>query len=242
MNRIGTWSLVLLLITAGAPGLRAQRTHTNGGATVERDGVVITKLAGHTLYIPKGYISSFVGYAGYVQIHALLPCLEPETNRNIREFNPLGYGRVLTANLDTWDSHYPEGKQILDSAIEDSKIDQNYNPKLRGYSIGPRKVDHSKFELYRNILTSKDVFTLPGTYPLFVTSCDMIPKFSASPGCYVQERIWGNVRLDYWYARSYIEADINNSLSIEARLRSLFDSFLNPEVRSTHKPETETCK
>lgn len=204
--------------------------------------MIITELAGHTLYIPKGYVSSFMGYAGHVQIHALLPCLEPETEENRQEFHPLGHGRVLIANLDAWDPHYLEGKRLLDAYVEESQHAQERDTSLRGIEIGPIPLGRTGFDKYRDLLSSLDLFTRPGTHPLFVVYCNTKSKFLVSPSCHVHERIWGDVRLYYWYGRSNIEDNVPDTLTIERHLRSLLDSFTNHGPKPEQQAQGRKCK
>lgn len=84
--------------------------------------IVVTQIGDHILHIPKGYVDLFLGYAGYVQIHALLPCLEPETTANTAEFHRVDPGKILTATLNAWASNYLDGKQLLEAHIGNSKF------------------------------------------------------------------------------------------------------------------------
>ena len=245
MSRIGTWSLVLLLITAGAPGLRAQRTHTNGGAAVERNGVVVTKLAGHTLYIPKGYVSSFMGYAGYLEIHALLPCLLPETEANTNQFHQNTFGHVLRAVLNPFsDAPYRIGQNLLENHVKNSEYylanhgAQNPGRKVPESEIGPISVPNSKLTLYRDLLLKEDVFVLPDSKPLLVVTCSRRTRFVRYPICLVREKILQDIHIQYSYDRSFVDISADNAAEIDHRLRNLIRSFLTQDRVNG----SESCK
>ena len=122
-------AIVLIVGILTSCGARAQRSHVNGGEAVQVGGMIVTHLAGHTLTIPTGYVSSFMGYANNVQIRALLPCLVPETPENTAEFHKNTYGRVLTANLNPLsDNPYRSGQVLLDKINEDSAFAKSGQP------------------------------------------------------------------------------------------------------------------
>jgi hypothetical protein len=117
------------------------QTNTNGGNATEVGDVIVTRLAGHTLYIPKGYVSGF--NAGNVQIQAMLPCLLPKTPENAAEFRAYwhiahGSARMLTATLSPLDEMpYQMGKAWLDIELNNSKefneyVQRGEHPEQRG--------------------------------------------------------------------------------------------------------------
>ena len=90
--------ICLLLLTAIAlrPGSAFCAEADSGSAEVTRT------VGDVTLHIPQGYINTRDGYQGpmgYVNIHALLPCLVPEGSNNSSEFHQNTRGNVLTAIL-----------------------------------------------------------------------------------------------------------------------------------------------
>lgn len=76
-----------------------------------------------TLHVPRGYIDGADGYQqafDYVHLHALLPCLLPETEANQAEFHKNTIGPVMTLILSRWDDHDLTGQPLLDMLKEPS--------------------------------------------------------------------------------------------------------------------------
>ena len=222
-------------------GVAQAQSNINGGDAKQVGDTIVTHLGDHTLYIPKGYVSSIMGFAGTVEIHALLPCLLPETPESVAEFRaPLegkGFGRILTADLTAYsDMPHRVGQALLDERIklsafaksgqEYSKFNATYDPKHRDPSIGPYPVPNSKFVVYDDALLGRDIFVLPGSDPLLVLDCTRWDKFVVSPECVSVERAPGDLHVKYNYSRSFVEND--ESAAIDTRLQHLLASFLTP--------------
>lgn len=244
------WALCLAIGAHTVVPSYAQQSHINGGDSSRIGDVIITHLAGHTLYIPKGYVSSFIGYAGNVQIHTLLPCLVPETAENASDFHNTNYGRVLTANLNPFsDSPYRVGQVLLDEKIRMSAFARNaaetgnsdfaefertYNPEHRDPSIGPNPIPGSKLVQYDDALMHRDIFVLPGSAPLFVVDCSRRTNSTANSECSVFERAPGDLHVWYWYDRtSFGDLGVDTVATIDARLQRLLASFLTPVPKTT---------
>ena len=210
------------------------------GAGGQAGAIIVRQIGSHVFHIPKGYISSFLGYAGYVQIHALLPCLDPETSENTEEFHRVDPGRILIATLNVWGSHYLEGEQLLKTHIENSQFVQGRHPAERQIDIGPTDVSGTNFLSYKDILLNRSLFTLRGSHPLFLVDCDNA-KYVPFPTCSLWKRILGGVRLYYWYSRFFLDQDMNNSIKIDARLLKLFSSFLDDPQQREQLHKGETC-
>jgi len=230
-------------VTLGtAPVLFWILTAVAAAPTARADAFTTTQIAGHTLYVPKSYESSFMGYAGNLQIRALLPCLDPETAENSAEFHRNDIGRIVVARLVAWEGHALEGQQLLDTHITNSQFVKERHPDKREIDTGPTPVPGTNFLSYKDILVDSDLFALSNSHPLFLVNCDTHSR-NVPPGiCKVWEKIWGNVRLEYWYGRSFVDRDINNSIRIDARLRRLLSSFLTPALETKQPREEETCK
>ena len=194
------WSkcAVIMLAFWMASGIaHAQRSHINGGDAAEVGDLVVTHLAGHTLYVPKGYINSLLGYADNIMIHALLPCLVPETDENAAEFRQASIGKRIEVRLTTWESHSLEGQQLLDTDIANSEFVKERRPDQKEIDTGPKPVPGTGLVAYKDLLLSVDVFVLRDSHPLFLVRCAMHAPWLPSHMCKVWERIWGNVRLEY---------------------------------------------
>jgi hypothetical protein len=248
---------MVVLISALASGRsQAQQSHINGGDSVRVGDTIVTHLAGHTLAIPRGYVSSFIGYAGHVQIHALLPCLVPETAENASEFHKANYGRVLRANPNPFsDAPYRDGQALLDEKIRMSAFTKNaaetkdpdfarfektHNPEHRDPSIGPNPTRGSKLVQYDDALMHRDIFVLPGSAPLLVVECSRRTSSTANSECSVFERAPGDLHLWYWYDRtSFGDSDVDAVAPIDARLQRLLESFLTATPKQTACSKTE---
>ena len=113
----------------------SQGTDASPSSGAVSDKIVIKKLGDHILYIPKGYLSSFLGYSGYVQIHALMPCLLPETSENAEEFHSDSMKNILIATLSMWDYHMLTYKNLLGLYISESLYEKLDNSSLNNESI-----------------------------------------------------------------------------------------------------------
>jgi hypothetical protein len=252
--------LILACICLLFGGLAAAaQTNTNGGNATEIDGVIVTQLGGHTLYIPKGYVSSFMGYAGNVQIQALLPCLLPETPENTAEFRVLheknGFRRLLLATLSPLDEMpYQMGKAWLDIELKNSKEFNEYAqgvaPEQVQTDIGPTVIPSKRLVAYKDTLLGYDIFVLPGSDPLFIVDCKMHSDknplhFIPSPTCGVREKALSNLHLDYTYDRTMnVDPDVDMAITIDDRLQRLLTSFLAPPAKTDSPSDATggTCK
>ena len=222
------------------------------------DEIVVKKLGDHVLYIPKGYLSSFLGYSGYVQIHALLPCLLPETSENTAAFHKTGMENILIANLSMWYYNNITGEQLLGVYIANSLYAIMNVPKLENKGIYFGRIENTDLFLLKNFFgNNTDIFVRPKPLPLFFFACDEPASgpIAFSPGCSVRERIFGDnvsihdekkmngdVLLEYHYRRSFINQDINNGIKIDEKLRSLLDSFLKAPESNNQKNQGGTCQ
>lgn len=111
------------------------------------DEIVVKKLGDHVLYIPKGYVSSFLGYSGYVQIQALLPCFSPETDENTTEFHKASMENILIATLSMWNYRDLVGENLLGMYIYYSLYAIMSHPSLKNESIYVGRVDNT--DLYQ---------------------------------------------------------------------------------------------
>jgi hypothetical protein len=247
MNAIRCVVWALLLFSTSAAGSGASRWDAVHAAAQSSGGgdntaqVVVRTVGDRTLFIPHGYVSSFLGYAGYVQIHALLPCLQPETPENKAEFHKSATGGVLTATLSEWDNRYRVGQQWLDTHVKNSEFVKSRDPSKRYLDTGPSNVPGTNFLLYKDILLQLDVFVLENSEPLFVLDCNLQSQFPF-PNCSVSEKFVGSLRLQYSFDRSFVDTGINNSITIDTRLRRLLESFLTPMPDNVQTREGETCK
>lgn len=198
----------------------------NGNATEDLVGTV----GGVTLHVPRGYIDAADGYQrafGYIKLHALLPCLLPETAANRAEFHKNTIGPVMTLILSQWDQHNLTGQALLD-ALKDGSKNWRPSPKPNG------------FENYYADLLRQDVFALKGSDPLFIIQCWRHADVPF-PSCGVRERIWNTVLLEYRYDRSFIDNSIGNSIEIDRNVHKLLNSFLMPSATSDNN-KTGICK
>lgn len=232
----------LLLWLLAATVVSAWQAVMLPAAGAQPEAMAVVEISGHTLRVPKGYVSSLMGYAGYLQIRALLPCLTPETTENAAEFHRNDPGRILVATLNAWDSHYLEGRQILNFHIADSQFVKDRYPEKRKLNTGPFPVGRTDFLSYKDIMIQRDLFVLSGSHPLFLVDCSMRSQTLPFPTCDVREKIWGDVRLYYWYARTLVDQDVNNGIAIDARLRRLLSSFLLPTSENEQPYEGGSCK
>ena len=109
------------------------------------DEIVVKKLGDHVLYIPKGYLSSFLGYSGYVQIHAFMPCLLPETDENAMKFQSMD--NILIATLSMWDYLNLTGEHLLGLYMSQSLYAIISHPSLKNESIFAGRIDNT--DLYQ---------------------------------------------------------------------------------------------
>jgi hypothetical protein len=252
MRRHALSVIVLLIAGLAIDPSQAQQSHINGGDSTQVGGTIVTHLAGHTLTIPKGYVSSFMGYAGNVQIRALLPCLQPETAENTAEFHKTTYGRILTANLNPFsDNPYRVGQVLLDKKIELSAFARSgepdygefiktYDPKHRDPAIGPNSVPGSKFVVYDDAFLKRDIFVLPNSALLLVIDCVRRIGGVGHTSCEVGERALGNLYLWYWYdGGQFVDPDVDFAATIDARLQRLLESFLTATPKQTACDETQ---
>jgi hypothetical protein len=238
----------IALVLSGLVGnrIQAEPSRVNGGDNAQVGDLFVTHLSGHTLYIPKGYISSFMGYASHLQIRALLPCLEPETPKNANEFHKNTYGLVLTANLNPFsDNPYRVGQALLDKDIELSAFAKSgqldygefiktYDREYRDPTIGPYPVPGSRFVLYDDALMKRDIFVLPGSDPLLVIECQRYAGFVGHTECETRERALGDLHLWYWYdGRPFVDPDVDFAATIDERLQRLLESFLTSTPKRT---------
>ena len=230
------------------------KTSSENGAV--SDEIIVRKLGDHVLYIPKGYLSSFLGYSGYVQIHALLPCLLPETDENAMKFQSMD--NILIATLSMWDYLNLTGEHLLGLYMSQSLYAIISHPSLKNESIFAGRIDNTDlYQLKDFFLGTSDIFVRPKPLPLFLFKCDGPDRspFPAAPNCSVRERIFedqtkihderkmnGDILLEYHYRRSFINQDINNGIKIDEKLRSLLDSFLKAPESNNQKNQGGTCQ
>jgi hypothetical protein len=252
MRRRVLAAIVVLIGVLASGRSQAQQSHINGGDSARVGHTIVTHLAGRTLTIPSGYVSSLMGYAGNVQIRALLPCLLPETSQNTAEFHKTTFGRVLTANLNPFsDNPYRVGQVQLDEIIKLSAFAKSrqsdyaefvktYDPEHRDAAIGPNAVPGSKFVVYDDVLLKRDIFVLPSSVPLLVIQCVRHIGSVGHTGCDVHERALGNLYLWYWYdGGRFIDPDVDFAATIDARLQRLLESFLTARPKQTACDTTE---
>jgi hypothetical protein len=236
-----------LLPLLGSLAADAQ-TNTNGGNATEVGDVIVTRLAGHTLYIPKGYVTGF--NAGDVKIQAMLPCLLPETPKNAAEFRAfwhVGHGsaRMLIATLSPLDEMpYQMGKAWLDIELKNSKefneylLQEHHTEQLQA-DIGPTVIPGKRLVAYKDTLLGYDIFVLPGTDPLFIVDCKMHSDknpmhFIPFPTCGAREKALDNLHLDYFYDRTAnVDPNVDMAITIDDRLQRLIKSFLTPPAKQS---------
>jgi hypothetical protein len=210
-----------------------QTVAPSDGGTPDTAQFVVKTLAGHTFFIPRGYVSSFLAYPGYVQIHALMPCLQPENAENSREFHNNTWGRKVIATLSSWDSHFPSNEKLLAIHIMNSSKMKSTRPTMKDIDIGPIDVPGTSFILYRDIMLSLDIFVPGGPDPPILLMCNMHSQYVPFPSCSAREKILGSIRLEYQYSRSFIDDDINESTTIDTGIHRLLDSFSKPGLKLT---------
>lgn len=235
------------------PGTDAvQQSAPGDGATAEAGRIVVRQIGDHTLYIPEGYISAFLGYSGYAQIHALLPCFLPETPENSAQFHTNTWGNILTATLSAWRPNELTGAQLLGVYVAQS-LDAKVNipfKKKRTLFVG--RIGKTRLFLLKDLLSDQDIFVLAGSIPLFIFACDE-PRPTSSlkfyPSCFARENIWGNdaagtggALLEYRYSRSFVDSSLENGLTFDERLRKLLNSFRMPKTADSWVEQGGACK
>ena len=126
----------------------SQGDKTSSGNGAVSDEIIVKKLGDHVLYIPKGYLSSFLGYSGYVQIHALLPCLLPETDENAMKFQSMD--NILIATLSMWDYLNLTGEHLLGMYISESLEAIMDKQSLKNESIFAGRVENTDLFLIKD--------------------------------------------------------------------------------------------
>ena len=224
----------------------AQGAGSPRGAGAQAGEVVVTQIGGHIFHIPQGYVSTFLGYAGYVQIQTLLPCLLPETPENTAEFHTNTWGKRVIATLSKWDYHNLTGAQWLGVLIQDSLFAKLKNESMKDKTIFIRQIGRTDLFWLKNLFAygGSDIFVRVGSEPLFLFECaahreDPWPYF---PSCSVREKMWGDVLLEYRYDRSFIDEDVENGIKIDERLHGLLESFMTTTPVNNKMQQGGTCK
>lgn len=199
------------------------------GANADRSEptqMVEVQIATHTLQIRAGYVSGFLGYTGYAQIHALLPCLLPEDKSNSPEFHKVGPGQVLIATLSQWKDSQIEGQALLDVYRGHTAfVRRSTSEQLAPYPE-PNKIPGTHFITFKDELLSSDIYAarrMDGS--MLILRCSIKDGLLRYPVCVVAERLWGDVLLEYSFSRSFIEDNVENSSVIDDRLRRLLSMF-----------------
>lgn len=214
-------------------GFEVTDLQANDGVLAEATppaGEIVTKeLDGRVFHIPKGYIDPFNGYAGYVSIHALLPDFGPETPANTKEFHTDTFGNIVSATLSHWTSDNLTGKKLLELYIDNSLPKDEPHSTSRG--VGDLGVPFgNNFVVYKDLLFYEDIFVRKDSDYLLMIACKRYTEVPF-PDCYVRERMWGTLLLEYRYSRSFIDDDIENSIKINAGLHRLLGSFLSETMK-----------
>ena len=202
-------------------------THISSASPEDADAVVTKQVGGHTFYIPRGYLSNFLGYGGYFQVHALLPCLAPRTATNASEFDKNTLGNTVVATLSEAGPSDLTGAQLFGVYVADSLYAKVMNPLKRSVDIFGAQIDGTNLFLVRDLFYEDDMYVLAGSNPLFFVSCKVKQKlpFPYFPSCAVREKILGNVLVEYRYDRSFIDSDARNAITIDDRLKTLLEAF-----------------
>jgi hypothetical protein len=205
--------------------------------------IVTVHVGDHTLYVPGNYINRFDGFQfkmGYLHIHALLPCLLPETPDNAAEFHQNHWANVLDARLSVWDTHYLIGANLLAARMADNKKFEYLMPGNAYDAEHTFAVPGTDFYLYKDNMISGDIFFTNSLTTMFVLQCTR-QIMGPFPFCESRSVIEISLLLEYGYSRSFVDKSLEQGLYIDNAIHKLFQLFLSPESATTTK-NTGVCK
>jgi hypothetical protein len=160
---------------------------------------VIVQVGDVTLHVPGNYIDradGFQGKLGYLNIHALLPCLLPETSQNTAEFHKNTFGAMLTARISLWDVHDLTGAQLLSRIVEFNDCAKHAVPNAINQAENEEDLLGTGFHLYKDIVSARDIFYLTGSDPSFLLDC-LRPDKVPYPSCSSRSVFGGSLLLEY---------------------------------------------